>query len=79
MLKQVCLLLTCMSGHIEILILISQLVFVPATEREPTFTSCHLSSMPDAQTGQSSAHLRVRAYPDLDSHFKVVSVPATER
>ncbi len=46
-------------------------VSVSATEKEQTFTSCHLLSMPHAQTGLSSAHLHVRAYRDLDSHFTV--------
>ncbi len=32
-----------------------------------------------AQTGQSSAHQCVGAYPDLDSNFKVVFVTVTER
>jgi hypothetical protein len=74
MLKQVSLLLTCMSGHIGILILISKrFLFRQQKENQ---TSPHVTSRVcrHAQTGQSSAHLSLGAYPDLDSHFKVVFV-----
>jgi hypothetical protein len=79
MLKQVSLLLTCVSGHIQILIFISKrFLFRQQKDNQP---SPHVTPQVcrHAQTGQSSAHLRVRAYPDLDSHFKEVSVPSTER
>jgi hypothetical protein len=79
MLKQVSLLLTCVSGHIGILILISKrFLFRQQKENQP---SPHVTSRVcrHAQTGQSSAHLCVGACPDLDSHFKEVSVPSTDR
>ncbi len=80
MLKQVSLLLTCVSGHFEILILISKrFLFRQQKDNQP---SPHVTPRVcrHAQTGQSSAHLRVGACWDLDSHFKEVSsVPATER
>jgi hypothetical protein len=127
MLKQVSLLLTCVSGHVGILILISKwFLFRQQKDNQPSthvtarvcrhaqtgqssarWVSGHVQNLlliskrfllrqrkenqpqliphvtprvcRHAQTGQPSAHLRVLAYRDLESHFKVVSVPAPER
>ncbi len=68
----------CPSWHNGILILFSKRFLFCKQKNQP---SPHATPRVcrHAQTGQSSAYLRVRAYRDLDSHFKVVSVPATER
>jgi hypothetical protein len=79
MLKQVSLLLTCVSGHVRILILISKRFLFRQQKENQLSPHVPPRVCRHAQTGQSSAHLRVLAYRDLDSHFKVVSVLATER
>jgi hypothetical protein len=70
----------CILGHVRILLLISKkFLFWQRKENQP-----HLMSPLEYATMLKQVSLlltcvSVRAYWDLDSHFKVVSVPAMER